>query len=563
MAGPLGTRVARAVVGAMTVVAAVAANAAGASVEEATAAGVAYFSRRCVEQLPLLSALRDSIALGDLAAARAAYIASRPPYEEIETLANVPSVTPLDTKIDARPYALSGGEDAVEWQGFHQVERALFRDDDMGVAYKATAVLIESVSTLCAVLDEADPAQFTPTRTWDGMLALAYEVPAKKMSSEEEAWSDASMMIFRHNAMGIYSQFAPFKDSDMDASAALAVDDAYARLVQQYEWADPENGFNTTDGVARPYSAVDVTPRRRLQARFYDLAVALAAARETLDGVTEAEGEDEEAEGEESALAGTAYRTETLAGVAGFADQCVIQQAALRNLSRVIAGGDVEAVKAAYAASRPMYEQIETLAAAFEAEDTAIDARPYAFEMGELSPEWSGMHLIERAIYRDGDMAAAAAGTTEVSGVVDTLCAKLSSAPCTPGFVNAALVWDGILALSEEVPAKKMSSEEETWSDLSLLIFRENQKGIATLYEPFAARLSAATRAACRGALAAIRTAFEETIDAGNDWETGLAFRPYSDVPAAERRVIHGLFYQLNRAMRVAKSELEAAAMSA
>lgn len=562
MAGPLGTRAARAVVSTAAVVAAVAAIGTGASVEEATAAGVAYFSRRCGDQLPLLSALRDSIGLGDMAAARAAYIASRPPYEEIETLANVPSMTPLDTKIDARPYALAGGEDSLEWQGFHQVERALYRDGDLGVAYKSTAVLIESVNELCAVLAEADPSQFTPSRSWDGMLALAYEVPAKKFSSEEETWSDASMMIFRHNAIGIYSQFAPFKDAGLDASAALAVDRAYERLVQQYDWADPENGFNTTDGVARPYSMVSVKPRRRLQARFYDLAVALGAARETLDGVSEVEEDEEEEEGEESALAGTFYQNETLAGVKGFSDQCTLQQAALRNLSQAVAGGDIEAAKAAYTASRPMYEQIETLAGAFTEEDTAIDARPYVFEMGELSPEWAGMHLIERAIYRDGDMAAAAAGTLEVATVVDKLCAKLSSAPCTPGFVNAALVWDGILALSEEVPAKKISSEEETWSDLSLLIFRENAKGIATLYEPFAGRLSGATRTACDTALAAIRTSFMETIDAGNDWETGLNFRNYSAVPMAERRIINDQFYQLNRAMHVAKKELEAAAMS-
>ncbi|KAK1866686.1 hypothetical protein I4F81_009202 [Pyropia yezoensis] len=560
----MAARTARAMVAATAVVAATAAIAAGCSVEEATVAGVAYFSRRCTDQVPLVAALRDSIAVGDLSAARDAYIAARPPYEEIETLANVPTVTPLDTKIDARPYALPGGEDAVAWQGFHEVERALYRDNDLGVAFKATVVLMQSVQSLCAVLAEADPSQFTPSRTWDGMLALAYEVPAKKMSSEEEAWSDASMMIFRHNAVGIYSQFAPFKDAGMDAAAATAVDAAYARLVQQYTWADPEHGFNTTDGVARPYSKVPVKPRRLLQARFYDLAAALAAARDTLDGVSEAEAEEGEEGGEPSPLDGDdVYRAETLAGVAGFSRQCALQQAALRNLSHAIAGGDVDVVKAAYTAARPMYEQIETLAGAFEAEDTAIDARPYAFDEGELSPEWAGMHLVERAVYRDGDMAVAAAGTEEVTTVVDTLCAKLASAPSTPGFVTAALTWDGILALAEEVPAKKISSEEETWSDLSLLIFRENAKGIATLYEPFAGRLSAATRAACIGALSAIRSSFEDTIDAGNDWETGLAFRPYSSVPAAERRIIHRQFYRLSRVMQVAKRELEAAASAA
>jgi len=395
------------------------------------------------------------------------------------------------------------------------------------------------------------------------MIALAYEAPAKKFSSEEETWADASLMIFRHNAIGIYSQFAPFKDAGMDPAAAAAVDTAYARLVQQYNWVDPDFRFNATAGQSRPYSGVKVTPRRRLQARFYDLAVALVAARETLEGVSDAEAEEEEEAGEDDPLACSAFRAETLAGVAGFADQCVLQQAAIKVLAAAIEGGDVPAVKAAYTASRPMYEQIETLAGAFEAEDRAIDARPYAFAQGELSPDWAGMHLIERAVYRDGDMAAAAAGTAVVAGVVDTLCAKLSSAPTTPAFVNAALVWDGILALSEEVPAKKISSEEEMWSDLSLLIFRENAKGIATLYTPFAPRLSAVTRAACDRALAAIRSAFERDIDADNEWEAGLDFRAYSTVGTEERRLIHRLFYELSRAMQVAHGELQAMASSA
>jgi len=78
-------------------------SAAAATVEAATAAGVAYFARRCAEQRPLLVGLRNAIGRGDLAAARTAYIASRPPYEEIETLANVPVVTPLDTQTSALP----------------------------------------------------------------------------------------------------------------------------------------------------------------------------------------------------------------------------------------------------------------------------------------------------------------------------------------------------------------------------------------------------------------------------------------------------------------------------
>jgi len=151
---------------AVTATAVAAAPPSAATVQSATADGVAYFARRCDEQRPLLVALRNAIALGDLAAARTAYIASRPPYEEIETLANVPTVTPLDTRIDARPYAVDGGEDAVAWQGFHKVEQALFRDASLDTAFVATKRLQGSVEELCGVLDAADPEQFTPSRSW-------------------------------------------------------------------------------------------------------------------------------------------------------------------------------------------------------------------------------------------------------------------------------------------------------------------------------------------------------------------------------------------------------------
>lgn len=68
------------------VLAGVAAVASALTKDEAVAAGVKYFSGRCAEQQVLLDSLATALATGDMAASRAAYIASRPPYEEIEVL---------------------------------------------------------------------------------------------------------------------------------------------------------------------------------------------------------------------------------------------------------------------------------------------------------------------------------------------------------------------------------------------------------------------------------------------------------------------------------------------
>lgn len=47
---------------------------------------------------------------------------------------------------------------------------------------------------------------FNPTNNFGGIIALATEIIAKKISSEEEKYSDRSYLIFYNNYKGIYSQ---------------------------------------------------------------------------------------------------------------------------------------------------------------------------------------------------------------------------------------------------------------------------------------------------------------------------------------------------------------------
>ncbi len=59
---------------------------------------------------------------------------------------------------------------------------------------------------------------------------------------------------------------------------------------------------------------------------------------------------------------------------------------------------------------------------------------------------------------------------------LDTLQATLNST--NPQFFTAASAFDGLMSLASEVVSKKVSSEEETSSDLSQLIYYNNWKGI-------------------------------------------------------------------------------------
>jgi len=101
------------------------------------------------------------------------YIAARPYYEEIETLAN--SFESLDRDIDARPYVFGDGEDNPSFRGFHVIERLLYRDQNVIAAYEPAKVLKKSIDSLCVALKE--PERFSPRKTWAGLLATMRRYP--------------------------------------------------------------------------------------------------------------------------------------------------------------------------------------------------------------------------------------------------------------------------------------------------------------------------------------------------------------------------------------------------
>ncbi|MBG83716.1 MAG: EfeM/EfeO family lipoprotein [Phycisphaerae bacterium] len=193
-----------------------------AQVKVAVASGVDYFKRRCDDQIPTVIALEQAIASKDLAAAKLAYIESRPPYEEIETIAG--SFEDSDRDIDARPYSFDGGEDDPDFRGFHKIENLIFAEEDLDAAHPYAVQLVESIKRLRGELDESD--RFNAEGQFGGMVALTNELSAKKISSEEETWSDQSLLIFKHNWLGVNSQFIPFGQmvgADKPSVIAVAV----------------------------------------------------------------------------------------------------------------------------------------------------------------------------------------------------------------------------------------------------------------------------------------------------------------------------------------------------
>lgn len=238
-------------------------------------AGLAYFKEQAQVQLPLVEALAAAIASGDLAAAQQAYIESRPPYEQIEVLAL--NFEDTDTDIDARPYAFDDGEADEGFKGFHRIEALIFRDEDLASAQPYADELVTSINTLVTNLETR--ANFDSPSNFEGMIGLATEVPAKKISSEEETYSDQSLLIFQENWKGIYSQFEPFADAleSVDPAALAGVKTAYEEAI-----ATVAPYFTEGQVAAQPYSSLSATEKSGIVKAAYNFRDRLVEAQTKL-----------------------------------------------------------------------------------------------------------------------------------------------------------------------------------------------------------------------------------------------------------------------------------------
>jgi iron uptake system component EfeO len=242
---------------------------------EPVSAGLQYFKQQAKRQLPLAENLLREIRTKDLERAKTAYIDSRPPYEQIEVLAICFEQT--DKDVDARPYAFDLGETDPEFRGFHRIEALLFRDGETEAAVPYAEQLIKSLTTLLTDLDQRQ--NFDAKKHFEGMIALANEVGAKKISSEEETWSDQSLLIFNENWRGINSQFQPFAPLLMTKNGAI-VDEMKAAY--QNALASIAEYFRPNQVAAAPYSSVGAQKRGEITRATYRLRDGLLKAQEAL-----------------------------------------------------------------------------------------------------------------------------------------------------------------------------------------------------------------------------------------------------------------------------------------
>ncbi|BDA45954.1 probable iron uptake system component EfeO [Coccomyxa sp. Obi] len=453
----------------------------------ATEAGVAYLANQAQLNLDGAKALQSAIRSGDLAAAKAAYQKARPHYEEVEVLYE--AFPDIDKDIDNRAYAYPNGEALCgsvdpfargkEFQGYHKIESLLYRDGDLQTASIYADELVRDSEDLVKAFQ--DKTQFNASRTFDGIIDVATEIGSKKISSEEETYSDLSVLIFYHNFKGIESQYKPFAPlvQAANASVAQAVTDAFAAFnasITPYVTV-------AADGSESYASYANFTNEQRaaIDRAAYQVAAALTDAADAL-GI-EKKPDAAERVGEcQPPLKFNGSDPVIQQGLAYFQALMRYQVPLVAALDAAIQSGNITAARIAYRHSRPLYEQIEVLAGAFPQEDADIDARPYAFPGGDKDEDFKGFHKIERSLFRDNNLTEAAEFATILVNSTNDLDAKINDT----SLFNSDVAFAGMMALANEVGAKKVASEEETWSKLSDLIFYNNWKGIYSQLLPFA-----------------------------------------------------------------------------
>jgi iron uptake system component EfeO len=306
----------------------------------------------------------------------------------------------------------------------------------------------------------------------------AHAFTRAQISGEEEAYSGLSLLIFYENYNGILSQYLPFHDH-VRAVNMLVAQEAVEALDEAKMHLQAYHDSSVQYGVWTPYKDLDEYDRKTIYDNAMRVVMALEGAASALEIQFDAGGEEEEAgavavpEGFEDLVASSVAALQVLA------EEMVGSATALLES---IEAGDLSAARAAYETSRHEYEQIEVFANSFPQVDSDIDARPYSFDLGEVDEGFKGFHKIERALFRDHDLSLA---TEVATGLVESADQLVSALDDLSAF-NVLLAFEGMIGLALEIAAKKISGEEETFSNLSVLIFEKNWEGISAVFSPYA-----------------------------------------------------------------------------
>lgn len=219
--------------------------------------GVSYLQARAADLVDAVEGMILALENRDLQAAQRAYFEARAPYEEIEVVAA--AFPELHRDIDARAYEFRSGELDEDFKGFHRIEIFLFSREKVKPALPVAKELLESVEELEAVL--ADRGLFSAEMEFAAMVDRCSDIASKTITSEEEMWSDQSLLVVRHGWIGIHNVYRHFAGQvrSVDVKLAERLDRSYRNAIELIRSDFP---IGQVEGA--PFSIIDRRKRRAI-----------------------------------------------------------------------------------------------------------------------------------------------------------------------------------------------------------------------------------------------------------------------------------------------------------
>jgi iron uptake system component EfeO len=188
-----------------------------------------------------------------------------------------------------------------------------------------------------------------------------------------------------------------------------------------------------------------------------------------------------------------------------------------------VVAGDVARAKSLYPAARIPYERIEPVAESFGDLDPRIDAR----ENDVPKSEWSGFHVIEKALWEDGTAKGMAPVAQQLEKDVAELARKVETVD-----LQAVQIANGANELLGEVSASKITGEEERYSHIDLVDFEANVEGSEAAFEAVEPLLSKNDPKLAKE----IKADFQKAYATLKPYETAAGFVSYEDLTKADTR---------------------------
>jgi iron uptake system component EfeO len=188
-----------------------------------------------------------------------------------------------------------------------------------------------------------------------------------------------------------------------------------------------------------------------------------------------------------------------------------------------VEAGEVEKAKSLYAAARIPYERIEPVAESFGDLDPRIDAR----ENDVPAKEWSGFHVIEKALWEEDTAKGMAPVAEQLLADIEELQKKVETVN-----LQAVQIANGANELLGEVSASKITGEEERYSHIDLVDFKANVEGAEAAFEAVEPLLSVDDPKLAKE----IEASFDEVYASLKPYERGDGFVSYTDLTKADTR---------------------------